>query len=202
MEHATIGTLHGLAYSIARTHALALGLPPSFAVAAEDDSDAWANAAVETAMAERAQRDPEGIRDLLRAMRGVERAQSELVRLLGALEEDGREAQSIVLPETDADFLDARMSALLACAREIAGDPRYADAVRALFAARERATVEDLAEAAGELLAVRRARGEPDWLPFRDELRGTSHRDCAERLVYAWSVRVASRRPPRSFATC
>ncbi|HEY1959701.1 MAG TPA: UvrD-helicase domain-containing protein, partial [Polyangiaceae bacterium] len=189
VELATIGTLHGLAYSVARTHALALGLPPSFTVASQDESDAWASASVEAAMVERAARDPDAVRDLLRAMRGTERARDEIVRLLGQLEEDGREAASLVLPEGDAQFLERRMTALLDAARAATADARYAEAARALLDARERGDVHEIAEAASELLGIRKARDKPDWLSFREDLRGASNRERAHGLVYAWAAR-------------
>ena len=109
VDRATISTLHGLAYGIARTHALAVGLAPSLVVASEDDNEAWANDAVAFALNEQAERDSDAVRDLFRLMRGGDRAQAELVRLLLALDDDGRSASSLALPEGDAAVLDAWM---------------------------------------------------------------------------------------------
>ena len=188
-ERATIGTLHGLAYSIARTHAFALGLPPSFAVASEDDTDAWASAAIEAALVERAARDADGVRDLFRVMRGTERAQSELVRILLALEEDGREATTLAAPEGDADVLASRVVTLVEQARALRDDARCATEARALVDAYAARDVPSLVRATSELFAVRRPRGEDGWLPIRDELPGGTLRERAETLVRAWAAR-------------
>ncbi len=190
IERATIGTLHSVAYGIARAHALAIGLPPAFAVASEDDSEAWASQAVADAMTERAKRDPDAIRDLLRMMRGTDRAQVELVRLLSALEEDGRSASSLVLPEGDEDALCAQMDALVERARELAGDERYAEPARAVVDAYEAGDVKSLAIAVGDLLSARKPRGEDHAVPMRETLPGTTYRGKGETLAHAWAARV------------
>ena len=188
-EHATIGTLHGLAYAIARSHAFALGLPPSFAVASEDDTDVWASAAVEAALAEHAARDATAVRDLLRVMRGTERAQAELVRILLALEEDGRAAATLVLPEGDADAIEARVATFVDQARRLVSDARCRDAARAVIDAHASRDAPAFALAAADLLALRRPRGEEDWLPIRADLPGGTNRERAEGLARAWSAR-------------
>jgi ATP-dependent helicase/nuclease subunit A len=189
IEHATIGTLHSVAYTIARAHALTVGLPPSFAVASEDESEAWANDAVAMAMTEHAQRDGDAIRDLFRLMRGSDRAQAELVRLLGALEEDGRPASALVLPEGDDEALSSRMEALVSRARDLVADSSHGDAASAVLAAHEEGDVHSLAEAAGDLLSVRKTRGEESPVSMRDGLPGSSNRDKGEILAHAWAAR-------------
>lgn len=189
IDHATIGTLHGLAFAIAREHAITVGLPPAFEVASEIDSESWAREAVTAAMSEHAARDASAIRDFMRLMRGTERAQEELVRLLLAVEEDGRAASSLTLPEGDADAFDALMRTLVDQTKRVERDPRCADAARALLDAHARSDVVALAEAAANLFALRRARGEGAWIPMRDELPGATNRERAELLVFGWAAR-------------
>ncbi|HEY2369864.1 MAG TPA: UvrD-helicase domain-containing protein, partial [Polyangiaceae bacterium] len=189
IEHATIGTLHSVAYTIARSHALTVGLPPAFAVASEDESEAWANEAVAVAMTEHAHRDGDAIRDLFRLMRGSDRAQAELVRLLGALEEDGRAASSLVLPEGDEEALAARMDALVSRARDLVADSSHGDAASAVLEAHEEGDAHALADAAGALFSVRKPRGEESPVSMRDGLPGTSNREKGEMLAHAWAAR-------------
>src|SRR6185295_19297751 len=99
----------------------------------------------------RAHRDGEAIRDLFRLMRGSDRAQAEIVRLLAALEEDGRASSSLVLPEGDEEALAARMDALVARARDLVDDASHGDAANAVLSAHERGDAHALADAAGAL---------------------------------------------------
>ncbi len=192
IEHATIGTLHGLAFAIAREHALAIGLPPAFTVASELETESWARDAVTIALGEHAAHDAAAVRDFLRLMRGTERAQVELVRLLLAIEEDGRASSSLALPEGDADAFDAQMRTLVDQAKRIEHDARSADAARALIDAHARNDVRALANATGDLFTMRRARGEGPWLAIRDELPGTTNRDRADLFVFGWAARDRS----------
>ncbi len=189
IEHATISTLHGLAYGIARDHALSVGLPPAFTVASESDTEAWATEAVTVAMNAHAAQDAPAVRDFLRLLRGTERAQTELVRLLLAIEEDGRAASSLVLPEGDEDAFAAQMRTLITQTRAIANDARCADVARDVLGAHQRGDASALANATTALFTLRRARGEGPWVPLRDDLPGTTNRDRAEQLVFGWAAR-------------
>jgi ATP-dependent helicase/nuclease subunit A len=187
--HANIGTLHGLAFGIARSHALAVGLPPAFEVASELESESWATDAVTASLDDHARRDAPGVRDFLRLLRGTERAIAELVRLLLAIEEDGRAASSLTLPEGDADAYAAQMQTLVDQARRLEGDPRCAEMMRALLEAHEHGDARALADATAAIFTARRARGEGPWLTIRDDLPGTTNRERAELFVFGWAAR-------------
>jgi ATP-dependent helicase/nuclease subunit A len=175
MERSTIGTLHSLAYGVVRKHALAVGLAPSLSVASEDDNEAWAVAAVMSALAEHATREPEAVRDLFRLMRGRDRAEAELVRLLLALDEDGRAASTIALPEGDADTLDRSLRDLVAAS---GAEDAYA-----------RADVDSLIEAVADAFGERSVRGDEARRSLRDGLGGSSNRERATSFVHAWAAR-------------
>ncbi len=182
VDHAMITTLHGLAYSVARTHALAVGLAPSLEVASEDDNEAWADEAVAAALNEHARRDADAVRDLFRLLRGGDRAQAELVRLLLSLDDDGRPASSLALPEGDLDALEAAMRTIASISTD----------VRAAHAAVEKSGLRELptlVAAVGELFARRGVDDRP-WRAIREGLSGASHRARAEELVHAWAARA------------
>ena len=175
VERATIATLHALAYATVRQHALAVGLAPSLDAASEDDNEAWANEAVTGALDERATRDMAGIRDLFRLVRGRERAEEELVRLLLALDEDGRAASELVLPEGDSVALDTAM-------RDIA----EANGVRDAY---DEGDLESLTSAIADSFAERSIRGDEARRSLRDGLGSGSHRERAATLVHGWAAR-------------
>jgi len=181
VDRATISTLHGLAYSIARTHALAVGLAPSLEVALEDDNEAWANEAVAAALNEHATRDADAVRDLFRLLRGADRAQAELVRLLLALDDDGRPAAALALPEGDTEALDASMSTLVAASSEVNVARAAIDIGAPLDLSPLIMAVTDLFAQRGSLAGAVRT--------LRDQLPGSSHRERAEGFVHAWAAR-------------
>ena len=106
-----------------------------------------------------------------------------------AIEEDGRAASSLTLPEGDDDTFDARMRTLIDQAKRIEGDARCADAVRELLEAYARKDAVALARATSALFTMRRARGEGPWLPIRDELPGTTNAERADAFVFGWAAR-------------
>ncbi|HWL87948.1 MAG TPA: UvrD-helicase domain-containing protein, partial [Polyangiaceae bacterium] len=106
LPYAQIGTLHGFAATLVRTYALELGLLPDFELEGEDESLARTNDAIGRALTRRAEIDPEGVRDLLRASGGVGELAHEVATVLGRLEEDGRGAESLTVDERDAETLE------------------------------------------------------------------------------------------------
>ncbi len=189
IDRASIGTLHGLAYSIARAHAHGAGVSPSLGVASEDEAEAWANEAAIGALHDHAAVDPDGVRDWIGMLRGTERAQSELVRLLLAIEEDGRAADSLALADGDVAALDALMATLAEHARRARADGRTMHAASAFLDAYASGDATTLEATAVDLFTIRRIKNEEAWVTFRDALPGTTNASRAINLVRAWAAR-------------
>ncbi len=101
---AVIDTLHGLAASILRRHALELGLSPTFTILDEDQAFSDAERTIDDVLDE-ALAGPlaTAATRLLDACYGLERARNEITVLLGRLDEEGLAAEALSTGDHVAD---------------------------------------------------------------------------------------------------
>ena len=146
-----IDTLHGLAIRLLQKHAVELGIPPGFGVLDEQEALEEARGTIEDVLAEALSRGPEAsshVRALVELCQGLENTSVAVAQLLSLLDEEGLEAEELVLPEhgTDAAQLERALAdalrGLLACAPDHPLRGAAATAQRALS---------DLPAAAAEL---------------------------------------------------
>jgi ATP-dependent helicase/nuclease subunit A len=188
IARAQIGTLHGYAATLARAHALEAGLSPSFEMAGEEDS----RRRVEDAIVRVLEARRADVRPLVDVAGGVDRLVSQIARLLARLEEDGRSADALVVPQDDARRLDELMQALVTHARALEGEPRYADAARVFLDAWTARAEERLADATADLCGVRatakRTHAVDSFVFFRDRLPWSNQTNAehGRRLARAW----------------
>ena len=104
LPRATIDTLHGLATSILRRHALELGLSPSFSILDEEQAFADAERTIDDVLDD-ALAGPlsNATSRLLDACFGLDRARNEITVLLGRLDEEGLPAQALATGSHVAD---------------------------------------------------------------------------------------------------
>lgn len=104
LPRATIDTLHGLATSILRRHALELGLSPSFTILDEEQAFVDAERTIDDVLDE-ALAGPlsSATARLLDACYGLDRARNEITVLLGRLDEEGLPAQALATGNHVAD---------------------------------------------------------------------------------------------------
>ncbi len=191
---AQIGTMHSIATSLARAHALELGLASGFELVDEDRYRERVTAAVVRVIDGRAAHDPTPLRALARATSGVDRLVEQMVALLERLTEDGGDASDLaVAADEDVGEIEARLEELLAHARALSGDAALGGPARALLEAQARSDADALMEAAAALCAVaaRGARSAPAeaFFAFRTELPGSTHAVKGKQLVRAWRAR-------------
>lgn len=190
---ARFGTLHGFATGIVRAYAVELGLGPGFDLATEADANARSEEAIARALEARFVSRPDPVRALAEAAGGIDRLVTQLRRTLGRLEEDGRAARDLVVPEGDAAAVQATVETMLEHARDLSENPKFevaAREVQAAFASAEEARIE---EAVAALFAVE-ARGKktPEveaFSVFRRELPGARNEVRGRNLVRAWRAR-------------
>ncbi len=191
LPRATIDTLHGLATSILRRHALELGLSPSFTILDEDQAFSDAERSIDDVL-DRALTGPlaSASSRLLDACFGLDRARNEITVLLGRLDEEGLPAEALATGNHVADA-EQQLAALRALCQSICvADPSaLTDAARAALAALERRDFPGLRTAAIELSAVRTSKtikALPFWDAlerFQDGLSGGTKRERWEGLV-------------------
>ena len=209
LPQAQVGTLHSFASTLARTYALEIGLLPDFELEGEDEARARADEAIGRALAQRAEIDPEGVRDLLRASGGVDELAREIAQVLSRLEEDGRGPESLIIDGRDAEILDGLVGELLEHAQYLAIHEKRADEARAFVEAwnERRAMGEAPTEAATDRLlsttrdfcAIRKTKSEKSqgFFDFRDDKltstlgRGENNADRGYRLIKSWEMRRA-----------
>ena len=195
IARAQIGTLHGFASTLVRAHALEAGLSPRFEIAGEED----ARRRVEDTIVRVLEAKPKDeVRALVDAAFGVDRLVSDIARVLARLEEDGRGASALVVPEDDAHRLDVAMRALVEHARALEEEARFADAAGALLRAwndlDERALVSAAADFCGLRILGKRSAVAEAFAAFRALLPAPSDAPNAERgrrLARAWLARDA-----------
>ncbi len=154
LGRAKIGTLHSFAASLARTHALLLGLSPDFDLPDEEAAKDRATAAIERVLERRA---AEADTTALIQLAGGGDALIDLVRrLLSRVADDGHSAGDVEIADGDAAEIDAAFQSVIVGARDVVDDPRLGEPARALLAAHG---VDPLAleDAMGDLWAVPKA---------------------------------------------
>lgn len=190
---ARFGTLHSFATGIVRAHAFELGLGPGFELATEADSRARADDAIARALEAQLDSSPGIVRGLAEAAGGVDRLVTQLRRILTQLEEDGRAARDLALPETDAALIEASLAQLVNHARSLSTVPRFEAAARDLVSAwqrRDEAAIEDASIAFCSLPATGKKTPELEaFAVFRKTLGGTTNDDKGRRLARAFRIR-------------
>jgi ATP-dependent helicase/nuclease subunit A len=182
---AQIGTLHGFATHLVRSHALELGIAPGFELLSEDDAAAQTEEAVEAALARFVADEPEGARALVRASGGVEHLVADLARVLDRLAEDGASAASLAPPSDDAADIERTLDDLAQSVVPIQAHPRYGADAASLVEAWRNKDLERLEEALGRTLAIRRDDRQPtlaDFVDVRDRLEGRTNPERARKI--------------------
>src|SRR5262249_39598575 len=121
VSRAQIGTLHGYAATIVRAYALEAGLSPRFEIAGEDQPRARLEELIVRVLEARGA----SVRELVDAAGGVDRLVAQISAALVKLDEDGRGAETLELPESDAAALDATMHAFVEHAGALVREPKY-----------------------------------------------------------------------------
>ncbi|HEY5375377.1 MAG TPA: UvrD-helicase domain-containing protein, partial [Polyangiaceae bacterium] len=124
LPRATIDTLHGLAASILRRHALELGLSPNFSILDEEQAFSDAERSIDDVL-DGALSGPlsSAASRLLDACFGLDRARNEITVLLGRLDEEGLPAEALSTGDHVADAA-RQLGALCAVCQSIAAaDP-------------------------------------------------------------------------------
>ncbi|HEY3665231.1 MAG TPA: UvrD-helicase domain-containing protein, partial [Polyangiaceae bacterium] len=171
LPRATIDTLHGLAASILRRHALELGLSPNFSILDEEQAfsdaersiDEVLNDALSGPLSAAASR-------LLDACLGIERARNEITVLLQRLDEEGLPAEALSTGDHVADA-EQQLGALRSLCQSIAlAEPCALTApARAALSALESRDFAGLRLALGEFADVRTSKtikNLPFWARF------------------------------------
>ncbi len=154
LPQSTIDTLHGLATSILRRHALELGLSPNFSILDEDEAFVDAEVTIDDVLSE-AMSGPlaSAATRLLDSCYGLDRARNEITVLLSRLDEEGLPAAELAMGDHVADAR-AQLAALknvcvniVCCNESLLTLParRALDALETLDYAALRAALGDLA---------------------------------------------------------
>jgi len=191
LPRATIDTLHGLATSILRRHALELGLSPNFTILDEEQAFSDAERSIDDVLDE-ALTGPlaSATSRLLDACYGLDRARNEITVLLGRLDEEGLRADSLATGDHVADA-QRQLAALRAVCQSIAhAEPSaLSDPARAALNALDAGDLLALRLALCELAAVRASKSIknlPFWPAleqFQEGLSGGTKRERLESLV-------------------
>ena len=203
LPQAQVGTLHSYATTLVRAYALEIGLLPDFDLEGEDEARARADEAIGRALAQHAEIDPEGVRDLVRASGGVDELSREVATVLARLEEDGRGPENLAIDERDAENIEALLRELLEHAEYLAIHEKRADEARAFIAAwNERramgeapteACMDRFVSATRDFCAIRRTKSEKSqgFFDFRQEKlpAGETNAERGYRLLKAWEMR-------------
>lgn len=182
---AQIGTLHGFAATIARRHAIELGLSPSFDLEEESETVARERASIERVLAARFDaRDP-WVRAFVGATSGVEGLVDVIARTLDRLKEDGRRASELDVASDDGIQVASRVGDVVVAARALAGDAKLGAPARAVAAAYDADAPFD--DALAELFGARRsAKGSPALvalLDLRDALPKAANNPAKARAL-------------------
>ncbi len=190
---ARFGTLHGFATSIVRSYAVELGLGPGFDLATEADANARCDDAIARALETRFTSAPDAVRALAEAAGGIDRLVVQLRRTLGRLEEDGRAARDLVIPDGDARAMEAQLDALLVHARDLVSAPRFELAAREVLDAHRSGDEDRLEETVTALFDIdARGKKSPEveaFGIFRRELPGARNALRGRNLVRAYRAR-------------
>ena len=191
LPRATIDTLHGLATSILRRHALELGLSPNFTILDEEQAFTDAERSIDDVL-DQALQGPlsTATSRLLDACYGLDRARNEITVLLGRLDEEGLPAEALATGNHVADA-QRQLASLRALCQSIAhAEPSpLTDPARAALNALEAGDLVALRPAVLDLAAVRASKSLqnlpfwPNWQQFLDGLTGATKRERLESLV-------------------
>lgn len=193
LPRATIDTLHGLATSILRRHALELGLSPNFTILDEEQAFSDAERSIDDVLDEALEGEgplSSASSRLLDACYGLDRARNEITVLLGRLDEEGLRADALSTGDHVADA-QRQLATLQALCRSIVGaEPSALSApARSALDALQAADLRALRPALLELAAVRATKTLkelafwPEWERFQDSLSGATKRERWESLV-------------------
>ncbi len=191
LPRATIDTLHGLATSILRRHALELGLSPSFSILDEEQAFTDAEITIDDVFNE-AMSGPlagPGSR-FLDACFGLDRARNEITVLLGRLDEEGLQAEALATGDHVADA-EKQLAALADVCQSIlrAETCALTEPARSALTALNARAFGSLRSALADFASVRSTKS-IKALPFfstleefLSKLSGASKRDCLESVV-------------------
>jgi len=191
LPRATIDTLHGLATSILRRHALELGLSPNFTILDEEQAFSDAERSIDDVLDEALTGElSTATSRLLDACYGLDRARNEITVLLGRLDEEGLPAAALSTGDHVADA-KRQLAALRAVCQSIAhAEPSaLSDPARAALNALAADDFVALRAALIELAAVRASKSIknlpfwPAWEQFQESLSGGTKRERLESLV-------------------
>ena len=201
LSRAQIGTIHGLAGSIVRDHALAVGLSPDFEIADEETTRERATTAVSRVLERQAAGDEVRGRGDLAG--GGEPLMSLACRLLSRLGEDGRMSADLAIASEDAAAVDTIVRTLLSHATDLATDQKLGGLARVVddaHAGNDPQLFEDAVAAfVGARAAGKRSPSAEAFFEFRRSLpKAPNNTDRGRYLVRRWRVR--DRMMPRAAA--
>lgn len=191
LPRATIDTLHGLATSILRRHALELGLSPNFTILDEEQAFSDAERSIDDVL-DQALAGPlsSATSRLLDACYGLDRARNEITVLLGRLDEEGLPAAALSTGNHVADAKQRLATLRAVCHSIVCAEPSpLSDPARAALNALEAGDLLALRPALAELAAVRATKTLQNlpfwqaWVDFQDSLSGSTKRERLESLV-------------------
>lgn len=185
MGVAKIGTLHGFATTLVKSHALEIGIAPGFELLSEDDASAQAEAAIEEALSRFADEEPEGARALVRASGGVDRLVQDVARILDRLSEDGSSAEDLAGPSDDAREIERTLDDLVTSVLPIQAHPKHGATASELVSAWKTRDLARLEDSLSRTLAIRKDDRQPtlaDFVDAREKLDGPTHPERARRL--------------------
>ncbi|HKO51036.1 MAG TPA: UvrD-helicase domain-containing protein, partial [Polyangiaceae bacterium] len=191
LPRATIDTLHGLATSILRRHALELGLSPNFTILDEERAFSDAERSIDDVLDE-ALKGPlsTATSRLLDACYGLDRARNEITVLLGRLDEEGLPADALATGDHVADAKRQLVALRAVCQAITRAEPSaLSDPARSALTALDAEDFPALRAALVELSAVRASKSIkslPFWPAleqFQESLSGSTKRERLESLV-------------------
>ncbi len=191
LPRATIDTLHGLATSILRRHALELGLPPNFSILDEEKAFADAELTIDDVLSD-AMSGPlaSAASRLLDACYGLDRARNEITVLLGRLDEEGLRAEDLATGDHVADAQSQFERLRSVCQSIVRSEPSaLSEPARSALTALTVRDYSGLRAALGELANVRYTKSIKE-LPFftaleqfSNDLSGGTKREKLESVV-------------------
>ena len=198
LGRAQIGTLHSFAGTIARAHALELGLSPGFEMVDEEQNRRRVEEAIQRVLERAFVAAPEAsaenpVRELVDVAGGVDRLVSQIARLLARIEEDGRGAADLALAADDASRAEEALVEVVLHARSLAADPRFEGPALGVMRAWEARDEGALARAIPALLSVKMSRAPSPaaeaFFVWRDDLPRATNAERGRRLLAVWQNR-------------
>ena len=191
LPRATIDTLHGLATSILRRHALELGLSPNFSILDEEQAFSDAERSIDDVL-DAALSGPLKVATsrLLDACFGLDRARNEITTLLVRLDEEGLPAAALSTGNHVADARAQLDDLRAVCAAIRAAEPSpLSDPSERVLRALDAEDLVELRAALGELSAVRASKTIknlpfwPTFEQFQERLSGSTKRERFESVA-------------------